>query len=101
MCIGYGKSVNETSIAINLKSSQVKIFLLKKYTFISNTLERQQGLFVPSVSEFNTIYNNLFVDQQTQQSNEGVSIGVHFKTSAFYGFTRHCSVPKIETAEMD
>ena len=40
--------------------------------------EARWGLFVPSVSEFNKIYNNLFVDQQTEQSNTGVSIGVHF-----------------------
>ena len=62
------------------KSSQ-NIFIQEIHIHIKyiEKTEAQWGLFVPSVSEFSKIYNNLFVDQQTEQSNKGVSIGVHFK----------------------
>ena len=64
-----------------VKSSQ-NIFIKEIHIHIKyiGKTEAQQGVLVPSVSEFNKIYiyNNLFVDQQTQQSNRGVSIGVHF-----------------------
>ena len=52
---------------IYIKSSQ-SIFIQEihiRIKYIGKT-EARCGLFVPSVSEFNKIYNNLFVDQQTK-----------------------------------
>ena len=74
-------------ISSQVKSSQ-DIFIQEIHIhikYIGKTVA-QQGLFVPSVLKFNKLINNRFVDQQTEQSNKGVSIGVHFNNKCHFGF---------------
>ena len=86
------------------KSSQV----MSKYFYSTSTHSYQAhwkhwspvGLFVPSFLKLNMIYNNLFVDQQTEHNNRGVSIGCISTMCTIFRFTRLFCVPKIKTVEM-
>ena len=79
-------------------SSQVKIFLFKKYTFISNKLERLKPsgayLSLQSRNSVRYITTSLLTSKQNKVTNVLV-LGCISKISVIYGFTRHCSVPKI------